>query len=76
MSKISNREALEAILPLLYNRQISAKSKSNSRVEDQNQALGPASPKPAFERQNMGIVSNLALANLNQDIEDLVPQPQ
>lgn len=30
---------------------------------------------PAFERQNMGIVSNLALANLNQDIEDLVPQP-
>lgn len=26
---------------------------------------------PAFERQNMGIVSNLALSNLNQDIEDL-----
>ena len=27
-----------------------------------------------FERQNVGVVSNLALANLNQDIEDLVPE--
>jgi hypothetical protein len=36
VGKISNREALEALLPLLNNRQISAKSKSNSRVEDQN----------------------------------------
>lgn len=72
-SKISNREALQAILPLLNQRQISAKSKSNSKVEDHNLAQEPISPLPAFERQNMGIMSNLALSNLNQDIEDLVP---
>jgi hypothetical protein len=29
---------------------------------------------PPYERQNEGIVSNLALANLNQDIEEIEPQ--